>query len=119
MKRWFLLPLLIVVGCVHINQGSATARKAQIEAHLRDQLHCRWLELRENDCGHFFGFGKNDSGPFAIEVTRQEGRLTFHGTYSEPAHGTFSGSASWHRQLNATIGFHKSSESSQLSLGTP
>jgi hypothetical protein len=114
-----ILPLVILCGCVHINENSATASQERIQAHLSAQLHCRTLDLKENSKDSFSGTGKNDTGEFTIDVTREGMAIAFHGVYKEPAKGTFSGSASWSKRVDAAFGFHKNGESTQDSLGTP
>lgn len=113
------MPLVVVLGCVHIHEDSACASKEQIKNHLAAQLHCQCLELKENGRDNFSGTGKNDTGEFAINVARQGGNIAFHGAYLEPAKGTFSGSSSWRKNVNSGFGIHIRSESSRGSLGTP
>ncbi len=114
-----LLPLLVSSGCVHVHETSATAGMDRIRNHLAAQLHCEALELKENSRDSFSGAGKNQTGEFTIEVTRQGQKIVFHGIYTGQAQGTFSGSASWNKSFNSAFGFHKSSESTQVSLSTP
>ncbi|EEF57699.1 hypothetical protein [Pedosphaera parvula] len=114
-----LLPLVIMFGCVHVNENSATASQEQIKAHLAAQLHCQTLELEQNSKDSFSGTGKNETGEFTIKVIRQGTTIAFHGVYVAPATGTFSGSACWSKSVNSTFGFHKTSQSTQDSLGTP
>src|SRR5258708_7924087 len=101
MKSLALLPLFLVVGCIHVNldiahvnENSRTASKDQITEHLVGQLHCQSLELRETGPNAFSGDGKNDTGPFTITVTREGDKVRFQGAYTGDAHGTFGGSAS-------------------------
>jgi hypothetical protein len=121
LKFVALLTLVILAGCVHINEGSRSANLEQIKAHLKRQLHCQALDLQENTKNTFSGTGRNDTGGFTITATREKETIIFHGVYvySEPSKGTFSGSAIWSKQVNSAFGFHKSKESAQDSLGTP
>jgi len=115
--KWILL--LMLTGCVHINKGTATADCAEIESHIKSQLHCAKLELHENNHDSFSGVGRNDTGEFTIEVTRKDDVLNFHGAYLDKSKGTFSGSASWSTHVNSGVGIHQTSESSSSSLKTP
>ena len=117
---WLVLPLLLVLqGCVCVHKNSATANTNEIRQHLSSQLHCQVLELRETNQNGFSGTGKNDTGEFSIELTREGDQIKFHGVYTEPAKGTFSGSASWSKNVSGFLGLHKSKESEQNSVGTP
>ena len=121
MRNLAFLPVLLLVGCihvnlVHVNENSRTASKDQITDRLIGQLHCHSLELQETARDTFTGIGRNDTGPFTLTVTREKETIHFQGTYTGDAHGTFGGSASWSKHVNAAFGFHQASESSQTSL---
>jgi hypothetical protein len=103
-----LFALQILAGCKHIHENSADANVDQIRAHLKGQLHCQSLELDPTDKNKFAGSGKMDGGDFTIDATREGQSILFQGEYVEPARGKFSGSASWSKELNAFIGFHRS-----------
>jgi hypothetical protein len=111
--------LLLFQGCVYIHQHSGTANTNEIRLHLTSQLHCQTLELSEISRDRFSGTGRNDTGEFTIEVQREGEQIKFHGIYTEPAEGTFSGSASWNKSASGFLGLHKSKMSEQNSLGTP
>ena len=111
--------LFLLQGCVHIHKNSGTADTNEIRQHLSSQLHCQALELREVNKNSFSGTGKNDTGEFTVEVTREGDQIRFRGVYTEPAKGTFSGSASWSKDVSGFFGSHKSKESEQNSVGKP
>ena len=111
-----LLSLLVLLGCVHIHEGSDKADLHQIQTHLAAQLHCQSLDLESSGKDSFSGKGKNDTGDFTIDVTRQAGQILFQGVYVDPTHGRFSGSASWSKNFNSSLGFYKSRESAQSSF---
>ena len=119
LKFAVLAPLVLLLGCVHIHESSATATKDQIQARLKAQLHCQFLELHERGSHGYLGTGKNDTGEFTIEVNREAEVIKFHGVYTPPSQGTFSGSASWSKKVNAGFGVHRAFESDKTSLGTP
>ena|SRR5689334_14384 len=107
---------MVLAGCVHINEGSANANLEQIKAHLKSQLHCEMLDLREESPDHYLGTGRNDIGVFNITVTRQEGKIVFKGTYVQAAQANFSGSCSWQKTVNSGFGFHKSRDASEATF---
>lgn len=118
---WLIFPVLLLLnGCVYSHTNdSATASTEEIKEHLIMQLHFQALELWQIHKDSFSGTGTNDTGPFQIEVTREGGQIHFHGVYTEPVKGTFSGSAGWSRNASAFFGLHKSESSEQSSLRTP
>jgi len=82
-KSWLVLPVLLVLqGCVCVHKNSATATTNEIRQHLSSQLHCQALELREGNKNQLSGTGKNDTGEFTIEVTREGEQIKFHGVYA-------------------------------------
>lgn len=118
LKIGALLPLFLLLGCVHIHDSSATAEAARIQSQLISQLHCQTLDLRPTDKDHFTGTGKTDQGEFTMNVTREGEKILFQGVYTGQTHGGFSGSASWSRNVNAFIGFPKAKESVQSSTSS-
>jgi hypothetical protein len=111
-----LLPVFLLAACAHRHESSASASADQIKAHLITQLHCQTLDLAAEGKNRFLGEGKNDTGRFKITVTRERGKIAFQGEYIEPAHGAFSGSASWSKSSNSFLGFHKFRDSWQDSI---
>jgi hypothetical protein len=117
---WLVLPVpFLLQGCVHFHKNSGTADTNEIRQHLVSQLHCQVLELREVNENHFSGTGKNETGEFTVEVTREGEQIRFRGVFTEPAKGTFSGSASWSKEMSGFLGSHKSKVAEENSLGTP
>lgn len=112
------LSVILLAGCAQVNESSATASQEQIRAHLMAQLHCQRLDLRDEGKGRFTGAGKNDTGDFDITVTRKAGKIVFEGAYTAPAQGTFSGSSSWQKQVNAAFGWHKSGATSETTFSS-
>ncbi len=115
-KCFRILPVLLFPGCAHMHESSATASIEQIKAHLFAQLHCQSLNLSAEPDGNFSGSGRNDTGDFKISVSRQSERILFKGAYVEPAHGAFTGSASWNKAATSFLGFHKSHHSTNNSF---
>src|SRR5689334_2045191 len=118
LKIGALLPLLLLLGCVHIHDNSTTADMARIQAHLVSQLHCQRLDLWPTGEEQFAGTGKTEQGEFTIQVTREREKISFQGVYTGQTQGGFSGSASWSKNVNAFIGFHKASQSVQTSVSS-
>jgi hypothetical protein len=119
--KWAVLPVLVLVlaGCVHVNDTSGHANVEQIRDHLVGVIHCKDLEFMEDGKDRFFGKGRNDTGDFTITAERDGETIKFKGVYLPPARGTFSGSMSWRKQFNAGFGFTKSKEASETSIGAP
>ncbi len=120
-----ILPMLLVslvallgVSCAQVKESSATANQEQIESRLLNILGATALHLTPEGTHKFTGTGRNGTGEFRIEVSREGKALSFRGDYLPPAGGSFSGSSYWSRSSGSFLGLHRSKESSQSTFTT-
>ncbi len=118
LRALVLFVALACSGCVCVKESSATATQAEIESRLGLQLHCTEIHLQAEGKGRFTGTGKNDTGDFDIEVSREDEKIVFQGKYAGPTQGGFGGSLYWSNSRTRFLCFRKSKTSSQSSFST-
>lgn len=116
LRFLLVLPLALMLGCVYSHEGSDNADREQIQAHLRDQLHCSRLELHTEGPGKFAGNGHNDQGHFTIVANREAGRIRFEGHYTQSGNGEFKGTATWNRTHKSFFGLKSSRFSNETTI---
>ncbi len=124
LRSMIVLSVLMMAGCVHINESSTTANETQIHDHLTNQLHCQRLDLSRIDKDHFTGTGSDATGEFTIQVDRQGDKINYKGHYTKlqsgpTGSGGFQGSASWSKSVTRSCWTHKYRETTETTTCSP